>query len=77
MLDPYVHEDEEDAKATEKVIEAVLPENDKVKRAWCKLHDGLSELQYPARRVGFYVGIFISAKLQGEHVSILSESAMR
>jgi hypothetical protein len=64
-LDPYVHEDEEKAKAAEKVIEAVLPQSGEVRRAWGEVQDSLGELQYPARRVGFYAGVFIGAKLQG------------
>lgn len=64
-LDPFTRDDQEKAKAAEAVIEAVLPEDDKVKRAWCELIDSLQRLVYPAQRIGFYVGVFIGAKIQG------------
>jgi hypothetical protein len=65
-LDPWVRDDEKDAKAAEKIIDAIIPEDDEeVKQAWRKLRDGLSGLQYPARRVGYIAGFICGARFQG------------
>jgi hypothetical protein len=72
-LDPFHCEDQERAKAAEKIIEAVLQKDDKVKHAFDELQTRLSGLQLAAQRIGFYVGVFIGARRQGATHSHLVE----